>query len=376
MYKYFFLNLIGLLLPATLVLGVTACHAKDLDIKATGSVTAAYDDNITYVSTNRLSDFVTNLEAGLVLMQQGKTHQLSLQTDVIEQIFASHSNFDNTSEDLKIDYKQDFSQYDHLELKDNLTHSYEPTSFEDAFGRTTGRYSTLTNQTGLSYTHDFTERLSTEMHYDDVLNYFSHNGPVDSSMFQGGGKINYSLDSANIFDVAYDYIRDLFKDGPSATINSLLAGARRYFTPQFYLDLGAGPDFIKTFSGKNNIEPHYTAALTDQVNENTKISLTFEKDDATNIYTEDLFNSWRAALNLNRRISQRLNGNMNIFYGQGRYDSLNVKEDFTGVQAQLNYAINPKTQLALGYSYSDSSSNSSGYGYIRNYVFFNATIKF
>jgi len=67
---------------------------------------------------------------------------------------------------------------------------------------------------------------------------------------------------------------------------------------------------------------------------------------------------------------------MSVFYGQGRYNHLNVNENFTGVQTQLNYAINKNTNLSLGYTYSDSVSNSSGYGFLKNYVYLSVTINF
>jgi hypothetical protein len=353
-----------------------ACYARNLDIDVTSSVTMAYDDNITYSSNDRLGDFVTSLEAGLVLMQKGETHQLSLQTDIIEEIFADHGNFDNTAEDLKFDYKQDFSEHDHLELKENLTHSYEPTSFDDAFGRTTGRYSTLDNQAGLSYTHDLTEQLSAEAHYDNTVDAYSHNGPINSILHQAGTKVNYTWDSANIFDVSYDYFRRLFQNGPGATVNSLLTGVRHYFTAQFYTDIGAGGDFISNFDGKNSIEPHYAGALTDQVDKNDQVSLTFEKKDSTDDYSEVLFNSWRTAFNFDRQISQKLNTTLNVFYGQGHYSDSMISEKFTGVQAQLNYAINPKAKLGVGYSYSDSDSNNGGLSYRKNYYYLNVTIQF
>ncbi|MBF0571961.1 MAG: outer membrane beta-barrel protein [Candidatus Omnitrophica bacterium] len=353
-----------------------ACYTKPFDVDVTGSIKMAYDDNISYATTNRLSDFVTNLQTGLAILQQGEAHQLSLQTDVIEQIFVDHSNFDNTSEDLKFDYKQDFSEYDHLELKENLTHSYEPTSFEDAFGRSTGRYSTLNNQAGFSYTHNFTGQVSSEVHYVNTVNDYSQNGPVNSILHQAGTKVSYAWDTANIFNATYDYFRRIFAKAPSATINSLLTGARHYFTPQLFADLGAGPDFISSFNGKNYIKPHYMAALTDQVDANNRVSLTFEKQDTTDNYTEDLFNSWRTALNFYKQLSQRLSTFISVFYGQGRYNDLRVHENLTGVQTQLNYAITPKTSLAVGYTYSDSLSNSSNYGYQKNYVYFSVTIKF
>ena len=57
-------------------------------------------------------------------------------------------------------------------------------------------------------------------------------------------------------------------------------------------------------------------------------------------------------------------------------ESIVFKEQFQGVQTQLIYVINPKTQLALGYTYSDSVSHNSGYGYLKNYTYLSITINF
>ena len=107
----------------------SVCHASPLSIQTTGSVKMAYDDNITFSSTNKLSDFVTNLGAGLEIIQQSETHKYSLKTDVTEEIFANHSNLDNTSEDLDLDLEQYLSKFDHIGFTDVLSHAYEPTSF-------------------------------------------------------------------------------------------------------------------------------------------------------------------------------------------------------------------------------------------------------
>jgi len=355
----------------------TIGHAKNLNFDVTGSVTTAYDDNITYVDKNRLEDFETNLETGFILMQQGEKHQINIKGDVTEQIFASHSNLDNTSEDLNLTLQEELTQHDRLALVDILTHSDSPLTFEDAFGRTTGRYSSLNNQNGISYTHDFTKRLSAEMHYGEATTDYSQKNLTNSSFQQVGGTINYTHDSADIFNATYDYIRRSFEHGFNATTNSIAGGIRRYLTRQFYTDLSAGWDIIyNSINGKENIEPHYKAAITDQVDENTNVSLNFEKSDTTNSYTQDLFNSWRTSLNLYRKFSLRLSGNANIFYGQGNYNNLNVSDQLVGMQSQLTYAINKKTNLQLGYQLTDSISNTSTNAFRKNYIYLSVTFLF
>ncbi len=365
-----------LLIPPALMMGAGFCLADPLSINVTASLKTAYDDNITYSSVHSISDSVTSLEAGLELNQRSRTRQLSLKTDVIEEIFAQHSNFDNTAEDLNLDYKQDFSRHDHLELTDLLEHTYQPTTFEEAFGRTAGRYSTLTNQTGISLVHEYNPHLSQEVHYKDIISYFSHNGPTDSMLFVGGTKLSYAVNSATILTQSYDYMRRLFSNGPSATINALLSSVRRYFTPQFYLDLGVGPDIIKNYAGKNFTMPHYYLGLTDQITQKSSVKFTYEKDDSGDIWNKDLLNSWRTTLYFSQKFSPRLLATLGVFYGQGRYNVLGVNEKFQGAQTSLDFKLTKKTQLSLGYTFSDALSKNPNFAYRRNYVYVSVNITF
>jgi len=376
MRKYYILDRSFAFIAVYFLIWATACDAENLKIDTTGTVTTAYDDNITYVHTGRLSDSVTSLETGLELMQQGKTRELSIKADIIEQIFATHNNFDNTSVDFNLDYKQDLSRYNHIEFSDTLTDAAEPRSFVAAFGRTSGRYNTLINQTAFSFRHDFTEQISEEWHLGNTVNVYSRKDIPDSDLNQAGTKAFYTMDSATIYNVSYDYSLRLFEHGPNAGVNSLFTGVRRFFTPQFYVDLGVGPDFINSFADKNMVEPHYSAALTDQVNQNNRISLTFDSQDTTNAYSEDLFNSWRTAINGFRQISPRLSAFTNIFYGQGHYELMDLSEELVGVQAQLTYAVNQRTNLGAGYTFTDSISKDSSSTYKKNYFYISSTIIF
>ena len=62
-----------------------------------------------------------------------------------------------------------------------------PPVFDNAFGHTTGHYSTLTNEAkGFPYAHDFSEQLSDRTPFlGSLLSNFSHNGPTDSVTYPG-----------------------------------------------------------------------------------------------------------------------------------------------------------------------------------------------
>ena len=61
----------------------------DLD----SGLSTGYDDNITFVQTNKISDTVSHVFLDGGFTQQGKTHLITLKTKLTENIFAQHPSF-------------------------------------------------------------------------------------------------------------------------------------------------------------------------------------------------------------------------------------------------------------------------------------------
>ena len=136
----------------------------DLDINS--SVSTSYDDNVTFVKDDKKSDIVTNLTVGLDAKKEGKTYQFNMGGNFTQHLFADESSFNKNSQDVIIDFQKEFFKYDRISVTNNFVNADEPRSFEDDFGRTSGRYSYYRNTFGAddiavvtNFTHFVVEKL-------------------------------------------------------------------------------------------------------------------------------------------------------------------------------------------------------------------------
>jgi len=356
--------------------GYAAYMYDGLEITPSASIQEGYDDNITYVKNNPISDAFTKLLAGIAVKQERKLESLSLDARIEEELFAQHSSFDTTSEYMNLLYKQDFSKYDQLKVSDAFSHAANPTSFENAFGSTSGRYFTYQNTLDMGYRHDLTEQLAVNFRYANDLLDFTSKSVSNSSLNTVGTGLEYAFDSATILKTDYDYNYRDFYPGLSATENEVSAGLRRYFTPQLYVDLRSGADFINSFNGQNYIQPLYKASLTDDLDENTQTSISFEKQYTTTGYTQDLFNTWRVSANYIRNLNSRITATVNIFYGNGDYISTDIQEKYTGASIGVSYELTKNAKLTLSYTFSKDDSTLPTNSYTKNVVYLGAIYEF
>jgi hypothetical protein len=356
--------------------GYASYMYNGLEITPSASVQEGYDDNITYVKNNPISDAFTQLLAELAVKQEGKTESLSLDTKIEEELYAQHSSLDNTSEYMNLDYKQDFSEYDHLKVTDVFSHAEQPTSFANAFGSTPGFYFTYQNTLDMAYHHDLTEQLGANFRYSNDLLDFSNTSMSNSSLNTVGTGLEYAFDSATILKTDYDYNYREFYPGPSATENEVSAGVRRYLTPQLYADLRSGADFINSFNGQNYIQPLYKASLTNDLDETTQTGISFEKQYTTNGWNQDLFNEWRVSGNYIKDLTSRTTATLNVFYGNGDYISTNINEKYTGASIGVSYELTKKAKVTLSYTFSKDDSTLSTNSYTKNVVYLGTKYEF
>jgi hypothetical protein len=358
-----------ILLTAAILFFASISEAGSLDLDVMGTVSTAYDDNITLTDEDREKGVVSNLMAGLGLKQEGPTHLLDIKADVTQHLFWDQEEFNNVSTGLDLLFKKELSSSTRFRLTDTFSHSEEPRNFEDAFGRSSGRLNVIKNKAGLSLVHDLTSRVSGELHYNHALSAFSREDIEDSMVRNAGGEINYAYNSATIFKVLYDATQRTFENDADAVIFSPGIGLRRFFTEQLYLDLESGPDFIETFDGSSLTKPRYSATLTNDVNENTQLSLTYEKKYTTTDYVQDIFDSWRTFVKATRKITKRVDAFLSAFYGEGEYINSDVTEKLCGAQAGIHYAISQNIRAGVGYSFTDSDSDNDINDYQKNYYY-------
>jgi hypothetical protein len=347
---------------------VLAYQVGDVEINVSAGVNEAYDDNITYADTNQKKDSSTNLNLGLDAKYEGKTRSLDLAANLNHQIFDTYTDFDNTSENASLTYLQEFSKYDRISLRESFIHSQDPSSFEDEFGRSSGRYSYYRNNFDLSYTRDISQKLSLVYRYS---NEFYDPNSQDSSasyLHKLGAEADFAFNSQTIGYASYDFSQRSFDPGTEATFNFVGLGLRQYFTNQLFADLRAGVDFISSFNNQNHTEPSYQLSVTDEFDQSSRLTLSFVNEYSANAYTEDLFNYWQVSAALSKQLLERLRCGLSAFFGKGEYPDLDIEDELKGVSLSFDYDLRHNLKLNLNYSYSKTSSNFSDRDYARNYV--------
>jgi hypothetical protein len=371
-YKYVFLA------GAGSVLFLCACSTglADVDMKFRTAINESYDDNVTYAYQNEKDDFITNLSLGADLTYEDKMQRLRMSADILREIFADNSDFDNTSEIATVDFHREFSKYDRIRLRNRFSHTYEPRSFEEAFGRTLGHYSYYKNFFSLRYTKDITKQISVNALYSNELYDISREDMSDSSLHTGALESEYYISTATVLLGGYEFSKRDFDKGADSSQHVLLGGIRQYLTLKLYFDGKAGVNFIDSYSGEEYIRPVITASLTDEMDENTSATLSYTKQHLATSYTEDIFKQWQVSAGITRRLLKRLGASFSGFYGEGRYIALNTIDKLQGYNTSFSYDIRDNIALNLGYRYSQISSNVETREYNKNTVSIKLSMEF
>jgi hypothetical protein len=355
---------------------VCAWRIGTIDILMTGSVRETYDDNITYAQSDPKDDFITSVILGIGAHYEEKTRNFKLSGDISRNFFADNSNFNNTSEDIRFDFGQEFSKYDRISLQDTFSHATEPRSFEDALGRTSGRYSTYSNRFNAAYTRELTRQLSVITRYAHETNQYSRKDLKHSALDSIGLETDYAFSSMTIALLSYDFAKRQFERGAHAYTQTVTGGLRQYLTSRLYLDAKAGMNFIRSYNDTRFSRPLFSASLTNDIDENTSANIALKKEYYTRSYESDIFNYWESSGMLTRRLLERLGVSLSGFYGQGEYISFKIKDKVKGAAISLPYDVVKDAKLTLGYSYSHTTSNVTSREYKKNTVSLGLTMDF
>ncbi|MCK5581607.1 MAG: outer membrane beta-barrel protein [Candidatus Omnitrophica bacterium] len=348
--------------------GEVSALIKAFDVDVNGSVRTSYDDNVTSASTNEKDDFITTVLVGLGLKKTGKTYDLELTTNITEQLFWDNTDFNNNAQDVRLAVLKEFSKYDRVSFSNTFRHAEDPSSFEDAFGRTAGRYSFHRNSMNLQYSRDLSKQLGLLVGYDNEIYEVDRANSSDSFLNRVSVELDYFRSSATVFILAYYFsVRDL-DPGTNSTVHSFVTGVRHYLTKQLYVDATTGLSLVEDFSGKTSTDPRIFLTLTDDIDENTSVSVSFQKEKFPNGYTEDVFDYWQLTARVRHQLVERMGVVFSGFYGDGDFDSLNIRDKLTGVSTRLNYDLTEHVSAYVDYAYSQTQSNVDARGYERNII--------
>ena len=368
--------LIIFILLSAVVFKTGDLYAADKDIKLRTWTGHSYDDNITFTEKDRQADFITTLGLGADFNYALKRMSLGLSADVIQQLFWRYTGNHNTSQQAVMKLGYELSKHEYVTLSDSFSHSYEPSSFEEEFDRISGRYSYYRNRFDVAYGRHITEQFDIKVGYGYDLDRSSRSDLVDSDLNRFSLEAGYAFSSKTMVLGNYEFvIRDL-DPGGEATVHTLNAGLRRFLTEQLSLETWAGVDIIDSYNGESIIEPRGTVTFKDQITEKTSVNGTFAQRYTTNAFTDDVFNSWKVSGGLDSQLSRRLGGMAEVFYGRGKYVSLDLKDDFLGGSVGLTYDICKNIRGYFSYTYSQTASNIGSREYRRNAVFLGVSTAF
>lgn len=366
----------------TQFLDTLSYNYKGIDIKVIGvSIGETYDDNVTFQKEDKINDFITNAGGGVRVAYETKTMTLELISKVNNQTFAKNSDFDNVTEDITFNFKNEFSENDRISLKNVFTHSDAPLFFQgdyfdEQFGRTGGRFDYFRNKFNTEYSRDITRQLTAIARYANDMDMFSGVDLQNSMQNKAGFELDYIFSSATIFYFSYDFSHRQFEDDNKAIFNTITPGVRQYFTKKIFFDGKIGVDFIDSFDDKNYTKPNIQSSLNYDIDELTRLRLLFTKKYDTNPYIEELFNNWRTSLIFSRQISERFKTSLSVFYGEGEYISSDFTQKLIGGSSIITYDINKNLKGNLTYTYSQYDSNFEAAGYIKNTLFLGLTAEF
>ena len=341
----------------------------------TGTVTETFDDNI-YSDESREYDFLTTVALGLGVFHEGRRQEFSLVGNIYQDLYICHFGESNTSQDLALDYSRAFSQNVNFTLTDNFAHYPEPRDFEDQFGRTNIRRGYYTN----TFATDTDFVLS--RHFGFLLRYlnqvtFTMTDLMDDSYINGAGTdINYFIDTRNTIFLYYDFEHATYDTGEEIQTHTSGIGYMHYFTPQLSMRLQGGFGYDLSSEEGEHYSPDVLASLTDDIDENNTISLTFTMSHDISQYTSEIFQNWQISGEFTRQVLERLSFSLSAFYGQGEYLDSGNTTDLAGASVSTAYELTEHINVGCGYTFTYGSTSGRAIedtDYFRNQVYLSFT---
>ncbi len=355
------------------VLGISpesseAVMIKGVEIKPQGSLSEAFDDNVTFANANERSDFITNLLLGIRMDYQGRTEAFNISGSLKQQIFAKESDFNNISQKMDASYQKELDKYNRITINNRFNRQENPSSFEDDFGRRSGRYAYYRNSFDIEYERNFSKRVTAKGRYGNQLFGASDNSITNSFENNVGFEFNFIQSSSTYYLLGYDFYIRNYDSAGSLMVNAFSGGVKHFLTKQLYLLARAGVSIVESVNGDSSAQPDIFVSLVDDLSETNTVSLTYEKRNLPSSFSADIFDSWRVSLGLRRRLLARMRMNLSVFLGEGDFKTLGTSDTQTGVKSQLNYDLSKNTVSFLSYTFAEVNSNISSRDYKRNLV--------
>ncbi|MBI4707269.1 MAG: hypothetical protein HY761_05025 [Candidatus Omnitrophica bacterium] len=366
----------GYLIAFLLFFVSTGAHAlqyKGLDLKISGTTSETYDDNLTFSKADKKEDFITALGLNMSTAYEGKRRFLNLAGGFNYGFNARYKDIKNSSEYLNLNFKNEFSNYDDITLNYNFSHSSTPGSFQEAFGRVSGRYESYANNYGVHYLRNLSEHFSISAMY----NYSSSKAELEEvdKWWQSSYGINcnylYSTDTSVVLSYSHA------NSSSDVVIESTSIGLRQNISITKAIQLSGNVGMSSTSAENSKSSAlNMDIALQYEIDQKTNFSLAYTKNIQTYPNTDDAYRNWQINSSLAHNFLEQLNSTISSFYAEGKSISTDITNRFLGVSFLLQYEISEHLTTSLNYVYSNSNSTNELGGYNRDAVTANVSLNF
>jgi uncharacterized protein (PEP-CTERM system associated) len=173
--------------------------------------------------------------------------------------------------------------------------------------------------------------------------------------------MNYKPGAETTYSLAYNYSTNNFNDWTqSATF-----GLKRYITERIYFNGRAG---LANNSQSSDPGLNTSIVVTHEMSEVSRWTLLVSRRDQFAAETGAVTNRWQATGSYTRQLLKRLDGSVQIYYGEAKFEEVNITDTLTGANVNFNYAIAEDFSGSLRYVYANLDSEQEGRGYTKNII--------
>lgn len=360
-------TLVGLL-TMTFAPAAEAVRFSREEWKFTADIKTGFDDNITSDEDNTEADVFSRLAASARWQLQSKITEAWLQAGIRQNVFFGNSDFNNTALSVQGRYAKEPSKYEKIEVANTLTRADEADSFEDEFGRQTGRYTYYDNRFKAGYRREISDDLTVKGDLANRIYLPSRSGLSDSIITRLGLTGEWDAGTHTVLKAFYSLTHNDFNPGTTAWINSVAGGVKRLITQTLAVEAKLGLNLINDFNDDTEAGGLFEIALIDNLNAKTQTLVLFRTESTVNNSTADVFDSWRLQGGFNRELTRQLNGEASAFIGEGEYDALGIKDQLLGARLGVAYEIAEDIDATANYTFSMVDSNSNNRSYTKNVI--------
>ncbi len=341
---------------------------KGYDISMSASLSQVYDSNINFNDDDddsKTDGYRVNGGVDLSLRRSLRRGYFDMTGGFRRGFYYNLGDVESESASLAISFSHDFSQSLRIKMVNNYYYSTEPYSFGEEFFRETGRYDLHRNTFQFSLFKDVTKDFFLDTSYSHTNIWRDERSleeDYSSDTFRLG--LNYRQGADKTYYLSYSISESNHEDSDDTTYHQIRAGIKKFLTLRTNISGYVGFSFEDSDTGLEDASNSFSVSLNHMINRTTTAGLDiywgnflFNEDD---VFSEN----WRISGRLDRNISEKTAGSVNVFYGEYDTDEHGGTNEFLGIGGTFNYQYSRHFNVNLGLSYSRSRQE-DGVGYSR-----------